>query len=192
MGSRRTSRAHLLTLLSPSNTRLLQSSSHLLPALALKSIDNSSNNHHPLTLSPKTKTNDFSSAPGLFVLRAFDISNRRLGLRPLDVLTIKLKGLGMDMEKCVPGQYSLLCPACNGGDSEEKSLSVCISPDRITAIWVCCRAKCEWKGCTSIDVASTLAGVWRQHFITFKFEPNCPKEDNKRNHRGGSVTRAAM
>ncbi|XP_031286759.1 uncharacterized protein LOC116145443 [Pistacia vera] len=40
-----------------------------------------------------------------------DISNRRLGLRPLDVLTIMLKKLGMDMEKCVPGQNSLLCPA---------------------------------------------------------------------------------
>ncbi|XP_031263462.1 twinkle homolog protein, chloroplastic/mitochondrial-like [Pistacia vera] len=64
-------------------------------------------------------TSPQASAPG----------NRRLGLRPLDVLTIKLKGLGMDMEKCVPGQYSLLCPAGNGGDSEEKSLSVYISPD---------------------------------------------------------------
>ncbi|KAJ0081570.1 hypothetical protein Patl1_11520 [Pistacia atlantica] len=139
MGSRRTSKAHLLTFLFPSNTRLLPSSSQLLPALALKSIDNSSNNHHPLTLKPKTKTNDFSSAPG----------SRRLGLRPLDVLMIKLKELGMDMEKCVPGQYSLLCPACNGGDSEEKSLSVYITPDGVTAIWMCCRAKCEWKGCTS-------------------------------------------
>ncbi|KAJ0018132.1 hypothetical protein Pint_11342 [Pistacia integerrima] len=145
MGSRRTSRAHLLTLLSPSNTCLSQSSSHLLPALALKSIDNSSNNHHPLTLNPKTKTNDFFSAPG----------NRRLGLRPLDILTIKLKGLGMDMEKCVPCQYSLLRPACNGGDSEEKSLSVYISPDGVTAIWVCCRAKCEWKGCMSAFGDST-------------------------------------
>ncbi|KAJ0016468.1 hypothetical protein Pint_11353 [Pistacia integerrima] len=39
------------------------------------------------------------------------LCNRRLGLQPLDVLTIKLKELGMDIEKCVPGQYSLFCPA---------------------------------------------------------------------------------
>lgn len=35
-----------------------------------------------------------------------------MGLQPSDIMKIKLKEMGMDMEKCVPGQYShLLCPA---------------------------------------------------------------------------------
>ncbi|KAJ0014438.1 hypothetical protein Pint_20794 [Pistacia integerrima] len=52
-----------------------------------------------------------------------DISNRRLGLRPLDVLTIMLKKLGMDMEKCVPGQNSLLCPARKQKSKEVAAVS---------------------------------------------------------------------
>ncbi|KAJ0082243.1 hypothetical protein Patl1_11544 [Pistacia atlantica] len=120
MGSLRTSTAPTVTLRFPSNTRFLQSSSRVLSVCASKPINNSSNNHRSLTLKTTTKTNDFSSVP----------ENRRLGSRPLDILKIKLKELGIYLGKCVPGQYThMTCPACNGGDSEEKSLSVYISPD---------------------------------------------------------------
>ncbi|KAJ0082567.1 hypothetical protein Patl1_11545 [Pistacia atlantica] len=145
MGSLRTSTASTVTLLFPSNTRFLQSSSRVLSVCASKPIDNSSNNHRSLTLKTTTKTNDFSSVPVLYE----DIENRRLGSRPLDILKIKLKELGIYLGKCVPGQYThMTCPACNGGDSEEKSLSVYISPDGVMALWMCFRTKCGWKGST--------------------------------------------
>ncbi|XP_044496991.1 twinkle homolog protein, chloroplastic/mitochondrial isoform X2 [Mangifera indica] len=145
MATLRTSILPAVTLLFPSNTRFLQSSTRVFPVFASKPINNCSNNYRSLALKTTTKTNGFSSAPVL----SEDIDNRRVGLQPSDIMKIKLKEMGIDMDKCVPGQYShLLCPACKGGDSEEKSLSVYITPDGVSALWMCFRAKCGWKGST--------------------------------------------
>lgn len=67
----------------------------------------------------------------------------------LKILKQKLEELGMDSEICVPGQYNhLLCPMCNGGGSEERSLSLFVTNDGGAALWMCFRAKCGWKGST--------------------------------------------
>ncbi|XP_050223566.1 twinkle homolog protein, chloroplastic/mitochondrial [Mercurialis annua] len=61
----------------------------------------------------------------------------------------KLKELGIEMDEYSTGQHnSLFCPMCNGGDSEEKSLSLFINPDWSNATWNCFRAKCGWTGGT--------------------------------------------
>ncbi|XP_028768482.1 twinkle homolog protein, chloroplastic/mitochondrial [Neltuma alba] len=65
------------------------------------------------------------------------------------ILKVKLQELGIDADLCGPGQYyRLLCPNCNGGDSEERSLSLFITQDGGAALWMCFRAKCGWKGST--------------------------------------------
>ncbi|KAE9599195.1 putative DNA helicase [Lupinus albus] len=66
-----------------------------------------------------------------------------------NLLKKKLKAVGIDTDICVPGQYThLLCPHCQGGDSGEKSLSLYIENDGGSAVWVCHRGKCGWKGST--------------------------------------------
>ncbi|GAB2280877.1 hypothetical protein Dimus_015500 [Dionaea muscipula] len=65
----------------------------------------------------------------------------------LSVMIKKLEELGIDGHGCRTGQYNhLFCPVCKGGDSFEKSLSLFISADANSAMWVCFRAKCGWKG----------------------------------------------
>ncbi|XP_059451523.1 twinkle homolog protein, chloroplastic/mitochondrial-like isoform X1 [Corylus avellana] len=67
-----------------------------------------------------------------------------------EILKKKLENLGMDTDICIPGQYNhLLCPICKGGDSEEKSLSIFVTEDGGSALWMCFRAKCGWKGSTT-------------------------------------------
>ncbi|KAF2317934.1 hypothetical protein GH714_041257 [Hevea brasiliensis] len=70
-------------------------------------------------------------------------------LRKLEILRRKLEELGIEMDTFTPGQHNhLICPMCNGGDSEEKSFSLFISPDGSGASWTCFRAKCGWSGGT--------------------------------------------
>ncbi|KAK7329649.1 hypothetical protein VNO77_23821 [Canavalia gladiata] len=72
------------------------------------------------------------------------------------ILKQRLEAVGMDSGICVPGQYNhLLCPECQGGDSGEKSLSLYIAPDGGSAVWVCFRAKCGWKGSTQAFAGSS-------------------------------------
>ncbi|XP_048490487.1 twinkle homolog protein, chloroplastic/mitochondrial isoform X3 [Beta vulgaris subsp. vulgaris] len=67
----------------------------------------------------------------------------------LSVLMKKLEELGIEGHQSIPGQYShLLCPMCKGGDSGEHSLSLNISDDGNSAVWLCFRGKCGWQGNT--------------------------------------------
>ncbi|RAL54295.1 hypothetical protein DM860_001423 [Cuscuta australis] len=67
----------------------------------------------------------------------------------LNLLSSKLKEIGIDCGSCVPGQYTgLICPMCNGGDSKERSLSLFIDPNGNSALWNCFRGKCGWRGST--------------------------------------------
>ena len=50
-----------------------------------------------------------------------------------------------------PGSYNhQLCPACQGGSSGEKSLSVTVEEGGQAAVWNCFRAKCGWAGGVSL------------------------------------------
>ncbi|KAL2930727.1 Twinkle-like protein chloroplastic/mitochondrial [Bienertia sinuspersici] len=80
----------------------------------------------------------------------------------LSLLLKKLEKLGIEGHKCTPGQhYNLLCPMCKGGDSGEPSLSMHISEDGNSAVWICFRGKCGWQGNTLVELLSiaAVAGV---------------------------------
>ncbi|XP_042397939.1 twinkle homolog protein, chloroplastic/mitochondrial-like isoform X2 [Zingiber officinale] len=65
----------------------------------------------------------------------------------VDYLTSKLEAFGIHSRECKPGQQvRQLCPKCKGGSSAESSLSFLISKDGDSAMWLCFRAKCGWKG----------------------------------------------
>ncbi|KAJ4849310.1 hypothetical protein Tsubulata_017466 [Turnera subulata] len=91
------------------------------------------------------KTNGFSNVPDPVSVLGTPLSSEIRALQ-LENLRRKLMELGIELDNFAPGQYShLVCPACRGGDSGEKSLSLFISVDGSTATWVCHRAKCGWK-----------------------------------------------
>ncbi|CAL0301007.1 unnamed protein product [Lupinus luteus] len=100
-----------------------------------------------------------------------------------ELLKTKLKAIGIDTDICVPGQYShLLCPNCEGGESVEKSLSLFIENDGGSAVWVCHRGKCGWKGSTQACAGSrplpmaTSKPIKKTREITaeeLKLEPLC-------------------
>ncbi|KAJ9673502.1 hypothetical protein PVL29_023204 [Vitis rotundifolia] len=70
-----------------------------------------------------------------------------------NVLKKKLEAIGFDSQMLKTGQYNnLLCPACKGGYSMEKSLSLSITLDRNCAVWTCHRGKCGWRGDTQAFV----------------------------------------
>ncbi|CAH9077122.1 unnamed protein product [Cuscuta epithymum] len=66
-------------------------------------------------------------------------------------LSGKLKEIGIDFGSCLPGQYNKMhCPSCDGGGTNERSLSLCIDQDGNSAMWICHRGKCGWKGSTQV------------------------------------------
>ncbi|XWS20765.1 hypothetical protein CRYUN_Cryun31cG0130500 [Craigia yunnanensis] len=140
----KTSSSFTLLPLIPSPKSLSTPSKRLVPSLSSKPIPK----NHSLSL----RTNGFSSLPYANVsapVYSEDLEDRPLDMRSLEILKHKLKQLGIDISACVPGhQNRLMCPLCNGGDSEEISLSLFISQDGSSASWMCFRAKCGWKGHT--------------------------------------------
>ncbi|KAK3198238.1 hypothetical protein Dsin_021653 [Dipteronia sinensis] len=117
----------------------------LVPVSASKHI----NNNHALV----TKTNGRLShtSPANFPNPDYseDTDGKRLTVPPLTILKSKLTELGIDIGRCAAGaQNRLVCPMCKGGDSEEQSLSLSIDQDGHSAVWVCFRAKCGWRGST--------------------------------------------
>ncbi|XWS11484.1 hypothetical protein CRYUN_Cryun37aG0002300 [Craigia yunnanensis] len=130
--------------LTPSPKHLSTPSKRLVPSLSSKPISKN--------LSLSLRPNGFSSLPSSNVstpVYSEDLEDRPLDMHSLEILKHKLKQLGIDISACVPGHENrLMCPSCNGGDSEEISLSLFISQDGCSASWLCLRAKCGWKGCT--------------------------------------------
>ncbi|XP_056692781.1 twinkle homolog protein, chloroplastic/mitochondrial isoform X1 [Spinacia oleracea] len=89
---------------------------------------------------PSLSAGSFCAVP----VEALPPQSHRLSklMKKLDELGIK----GHDPEE---GQYNnLLCPMCKGGDSGEHSLSLHISEDGNSAVWLCFRGKCGWQGNT--------------------------------------------
>ncbi|OMO82630.1 hypothetical protein COLO4_22894 [Corchorus olitorius] len=116
----------------------------LVPSLSSKPI--SKNN------SLKLPTNGFSSLPYASVptpVYPKDLEEPHLDMRSWKILNKRLTDLGINTSECVAGvENRLLCPSCNGGESEEISLSLFIEEDWSSASWLCFRAKCGWKGGT--------------------------------------------
>lgn len=72
--------------------------------------------------------------------------------KPVDCLTSKLGAIGIDSRGYKPGQQvRQLCPECTGGSSAEKSLSFLVHKDGDSAVWLCFRATCGWRGYIRVD-----------------------------------------
>ncbi|GAB4852235.1 hypothetical protein Ancab_016427 [Ancistrocladus abbreviatus] len=106
----------------------------------------SSSNFHPLAVRTSVfRYSSLARIPGPVTLEGAE--QKTQGSIRLSVLIKKLEELGIEGHSCQPGQYySLLCPKCQGGESVEKSLSLFISHDGNSSLWICFRAKCGWKG----------------------------------------------
>ncbi|KAF5192588.1 twinkle-like protein [Thalictrum thalictroides] len=63
------------------------------------------------------------------------------------ILKKKLNDMDINCDSCTIGEYNrMICPQCGGGDSQEKSFSLYITPDRDMAMWNCFRGNCGWRG----------------------------------------------
>ncbi|XP_024021254.1 twinkle homolog protein, chloroplastic/mitochondrial isoform X1 [Morus notabilis] len=96
------------------------------------------------------KTNGYSSVSEASDPRAVVLEDpEEKNASQFRILKQKLEDLGLECDISVPGQFNhLICPMCNGGDQEERSLSLFIEQDGSSALWVCFRAKCGWRGST--------------------------------------------
>ncbi|KAJ7947418.1 twinkle-like protein, chloroplastic/mitochondrial [Quillaja saponaria] len=107
---------------------------------------------------------------------------KRLDPLQFKMLKQKLEELGVDCQICVPGQDNqLLCPMCKGGDSSEKTLSLFVTQDGGSALWMC---SCGWRGSTrafadsssSYDTSNQVTKVKKKREITeesLQLEPLC-------------------
>lgn len=76
----------------------------------------------------------------------------------IGILVEKMKKEGINSERWKLDIYDkLLCPVCNGGSTEERSLSVFIRQDGLSASWKCFRATCGWKGSAKPDGVSEVS-----------------------------------
>ena len=75
----------------------------------------------------------------------FDVeASRKRGSNPIRDL---LETQKIVLHDYAPGQKpKSRCPQCHGGSTHEASLSVNISPDSLSAAWLCHRATCGWEG----------------------------------------------
>lgn len=74
-------------------------------------------------------------------------SEERLGK-----LVQKLQKEGINPKQWRLGNFQrMMCPKCNGGSTEELSLSVYIRKDGMNATWNCFRSKCGWRGFAQPD-----------------------------------------
>ncbi|KAJ0082569.1 hypothetical protein Patl1_11542 [Pistacia atlantica] len=104
-------------------------------------------------------------------------------------LTIKLKELGMDMEKCVLASIVCFVQLAMVVIQRKKA---CLFTSALMAMWMCCCAKCEWKGCTSAFGDSTSSRSRLNHIAQKKtirevtdeglrLEPLCDQEKDTEN-----------
>ncbi|XP_007023031.2 PREDICTED: twinkle homolog protein, chloroplastic/mitochondrial [Theobroma cacao] len=168
MASKTFSSSFSLLPLTPSPKRLSTPCKRLVPYLSSKP----DSKNHSLSL----RTNGFSSIPSANVsapVYSKELEDWPLNMRSLEILKHKLKQLGIDISACVPGRENrLLCPSCNGGESEEISLSLFINQDGSSASWMCFRAKCGWKGITKAfaDGKPSYANLSRVNKVKVKRE----------------------
>ncbi|KAF0925758.1 hypothetical protein E2562_017315 [Oryza meyeriana var. granulata] len=76
----------------------------------------------------------------------------------LGQLIERLKKEGINPKQWKLGTYQrMMCPMCNGGSTEELSLSVFIRMDGKNATWNCFRSTCGWKGVVQPDGVPKLS-----------------------------------
>ncbi|KAF3450216.1 hypothetical protein FNV43_RR06296 [Rhamnella rubrinervis] len=98
-------------------------------------------------------------------------ANEKSYTNNIRIIKQRLEELDMDIDICKPGQYNhLLCPMCKGGDSEEKTLSLFINVDWSSAVWLCFRGKCGWKGSTMATAGSTPSYETPNHIDKVKIK----------------------
>lgn len=59
------------------------------------------------------------------------------------------------LQRYTPGEHRVVCPQCQGGSQGEKSLSVSIDDDKLTAKWNCFRASCGYAGGCNVGQSSS-------------------------------------
>ncbi|KAJ1414365.1 TOPRIM domain [Sesbania bispinosa] len=126
------------------------------------------------------KTNGYHGTSRASVPRPAQLENpdQSIGEVQFNMLKKKLEVVGVETGACVPGQYNhLLCPQCQGGESEERSLSLYIAPDGGSAVWVCFRAKCGWKGSTQAFAGSSSCSTTMNKVIPAKKKREIREED---------------
>ncbi|XP_045086924.1 twinkle homolog protein, chloroplastic/mitochondrial isoform X2 [Aegilops tauschii subsp. strangulata] len=80
------------------------------------------------------------------------MEERRACEERLGQVVEKMKKEGIDMSQWRLGTFQrTICPQCEGGSTEERSLSVFIREDGTHGNWTCFRANCGWKGYTQPD-----------------------------------------
>lgn len=83
------------------------------------------------------------------------MEERRACEERLGQVVEKMKKEGIDMSQWRLGTFQrTICPQCEGGSTEERSLSVFIREDGTHGNWTCFRANCGWKGYTQPDGVS--------------------------------------
>ncbi|KAK2394672.1 DNA helicase [Trifolium repens] len=123
------------------------------------------------------KTNGYHGASTAKVPRPVHLEENSVEMQ-FEVLKKKLETVGIETGICVPGQYNhLLCPECQGGDRVEKSLSIYIAPDGGSAVWVCFRGKCGWKGSTQAFAGSNSYSTTMKQLIPVKKKREIKEED---------------
>ncbi|XP_062178421.1 twinkle homolog protein, chloroplastic/mitochondrial-like [Phragmites australis] len=76
----------------------------------------------------------------------------------LGQLVQKLKKEGIHPKQWRLGNFQrMMCPKCNGGSTEEMSLSVYIRMDGMNATWNCFRSTCGWRGFVQPDGVSKVS-----------------------------------
>ncbi|KAJ1260337.1 hypothetical protein BS78_10G224600 [Paspalum vaginatum] len=79
-------------------------------------------------------------------------SERASSEQRLGDLVQKLRKEGINPKKWRLGNFQrMMCPKCNGGSTEELSLSVYIRMDGMNATWNCFRSTCGWRGFVQPD-----------------------------------------
>ena len=72
-------------------------------------------------------------------------TQQELAREALPEVIAELEQRGIHLPDNKEGQYTrLLCPACKGGDSDDRAFSVKLEVD--SAVWLCYRGKCGWTG----------------------------------------------
>lgn len=71
------------------------------------------------------------------------------GPRPAAAVRDRLQERRIFLERYNAGQHRAVCPECNGGSSQERSLAVRIDANGVDAVWNCFRGTCGWTGGTS-------------------------------------------
>ncbi|XP_027352791.1 twinkle homolog protein, chloroplastic/mitochondrial isoform X2 [Abrus precatorius] len=129
----------------------------------------------PISRNPPSplRTNGYLGASHASIPRPVHLENaaeKSVDMQ-FNILKKKLEAVGMETGICVPGQYNhLLCPECQGGDTGERSLSLYIASDGGSAVWMCFRGKCGWKGSSQAFAGSSSNSTYKAFPVKKKRE----------------------